>query len=59
MTDYDIPLDDDYHLCMLSSPGSRDYLLVVALILFGLNGHKNRARHLTTLKELRSDISGG
>lgn len=55
---FEVVPDDDYHLYKSSSPGSRDYLMVVALILFGLSGHKNRARHLTTLKGLRSDISG-
>jgi len=52
MTDYNIPSDDDYHLYMSSSPSFRDYLLVVAFVMVWVDGHQNRERHLTTLRDL-------
>ena len=47
-----LPSDDDYHMYMSSSPDSRDYLSAVAFTLVWVDGHRNRERHLTTLREL-------
>lgn len=52
MLNSDIPSDDDYYMYMSSSPDSRDYLLVVAFTLVWVDGHRNRERYLTTLREL-------